>query len=291
MKIKEHVPSFYPILRKMSKCSIIELDYTISHSKADWNFLLGYKGGTKLKKDRTLSTRELDYIVSELQQAQRETSSTIALQPARSIKLPRVKTSIKMGLIGILLGIILSLAAWLTWHTYSERANSLQSDSVVESIQKLATLATAQEHVKTILSQQDNKLFGKTISINLPGTKRTLFLVVPGVVTAGVDLKDLKPKAISLDNKTKTISITLPHATIVQDPSLDLKNIKAYSSEGIFRSQVNWTEGFQLADTAKQQIKQEAIDSGLLTTAEDNARLALQDFFSNLGYKVKVTFK
>ncbi|PGY03455.1 hypothetical protein COE25_29765 [Bacillus sp. AFS031507] len=116
-------------------------------------------------------------------------------------------------------------------------------------------------------------------------------MVVPGEVTAGVDLKNLTKKSITLDTNTKAIHITLPHATIVQAPSIDLKDIQTFSSEGMFRSDVNWEEGFQLEDLAKQNIKKDAIQSGLLKTAEDNARLALQDFFKNLGYTVTVTFK
>jgi hypothetical protein len=111
-------------------------------------------------------------------------------------------------------------------------------------------------------------------------------------VTAGVDLENLTKKDINLDTDKKTIHITLPHATIVQAPSIDLKKIEQYSSEGIFRSSVtNWDDGSQLADVAKQKIKKEAIQFGLLKTAEENARLALQEFYKNINYTVTVTFK
>ncbi|MBB6444542.1 DUF4230 domain-containing protein [Bacillus benzoevorans] len=104
-------------------------------------------------------------------------------------------------------------------------------------------------------------------------------MVVPGEVIAGVDLKSLTKKDITLDTKMKAIHITLPHATIVQAPSIDSKDIQAISSEGIFSSDINWHEGFQLEDIAKQKIEKEAIQSGLLKIAENNARLALKEFF------------
>ncbi|MBM7652448.1 hypothetical protein JOC76_001906 [Neobacillus cucumis] len=88
-----------------------------------------------------------------------------------------------------------------------------------------AVTATAQAHITTIVSKEDNKLFGKSISFDFPGSKRALFLVVTGEVTAGVDLKNLTKKDITLDTNTKAILITLPHATIVQAPSIYLKNI------------------------------------------------------------------
>ncbi|WP_040203465.1 DUF4230 domain-containing protein [Neobacillus jeddahensis] len=243
-----------------------------------------------MEKEKTMSKSELEDVIRQLQQAQKQTASTIALQPARSWKLPRL-FSIKPWFIGIIMGIVLTLAAWFTWHSYFQKAETMKSATAVESIQKLATLTTAQAHMKTIISKEDNKLFGKTISFNFPGSKRTLFLVVPGDVTAGVDVKDVKQKDVSVDADEKIISITLPHATIGQDPSLDFDNIQTFSTEGLFRSDADWDEGFELADLAKQNIKDEAIDSGLLKTAEENAALALKDFFKNLGYTVNVTFK
>lgn len=243
-----------------------------------------------MAKSEKLSKQELDYIVHQINQAQKETASTVAPH-AHSIKLPRRLSSIKTWLKGIFIGMLIALVAFFTWHLYMQKTAAYTSGSVVASVQKLSTLATAQAHVKTIISKEDNKLFGKTISFNLPGTQRTIFLVVPAEVTAGVDLKDVTKKDLALNPKTKTISITLPHATIVQDPSIDLKNIQTFSNDGILRGNISLNEGYQLADLAKQKVKQDALQSGLLKTAEDNATIALQDFFKNLGYTVTVNFK
>jgi hypothetical protein len=244
-----------------------------------------------MDNNKKLSKRELDYIVNQLQQTQEETASTIALQPLRSNKLSKRTASVKSWILGIVILFIVCLIGVFVGKDYFQKEETLKSAAVVESIHKLSTLATAQAQIKTILSKEDNKLFGKSISFDFPGSKRTLFLVVPGVVTAGVDLKNLTEKNVDMDSKTKTIMITLPHATIIQDPSLDLKGIQTFSSEGVFRSDANWDEGFQMADLAKQRIKKEAVDSGLLKIAEDNARLALQNFFGNLDYDVEVNFK
>lgn len=245
----------------------------------------------RMREEGKISKSDLDYIINQLKQTEKETASTLAVQPARPIHLFQKFQLVKSWLWGIVIGVIVSLVILFAWYVYLQKEETLKSASVIESIQKLATLATVQEHTKTIFSEEDNKLFGKSISFDFPGSKRTLFMVVPGEVTAGVDLKNLTKKDITLDTNTKAIHITLPHATIVQAPSIDSKDIQTFSSEGIFRSDVNWEKGFQLEDAAKQKIKEEAIQSGLLKTAEDNARLALQDFFKNLNYTVTVTFK
>lgn len=249
-------------------------------------------GENRMSEEDKLSKSDLDYIINQLKQTQKETASTLAIQPARPIHLFQKLKLVKSWFWGIVIGVIVSLVILFAGYVYLQKEATLKSASVIESVQKLATLATAQAHSKTIVSKEDNKLFGKSIPLDVPGSKRTLFMVVPGEVTAGVDLKNLTKKDITLDTNTKAIHVTLPHATIVQAPSIDLKKIQQFSSEGIFRSSVtNWDDGSQLATLAKQKMKEEAIQSGLLKTAEDNARLALEDFFKNLNYTVTVTFK
>lgn len=245
-----------------------------------------------MREEEKISKSDLDYIINQLKQTQKETAATLAVQPARPIHRHQKSQLVKSWFWPIVIGVIVSLVILFAGNVYLQKEETLKSESVVESIQKLATLATAQAHTKTIISKEDNKLFGKSISYDLPGSKRTLFMVVPGDVTAGVDLKNLTKKDITLDTNTKEIHITLPHATIVQEPSIDLKDIQIFSDEGIFRSSnVNWDDGSEQVDLAKQKIKKEAIQFGLLKTAEDNARLALQEFFKNLNYTVTVTFK
>ncbi|MBO0959667.1 DUF4230 domain-containing protein [Neobacillus sp. MM2021_6] len=243
-----------------------------------------------MNEEDKLSKSDLDYIMNQLKQSQKETASTLAVQPARPIHLFqkfRLAKSWTLGIvIGVIVGLVISFAG-----DFLHKGETIKSATVVESVQKLATLATVQAHIETIVSKEDSKLFGKNISFYFPGTKRTFFLVASGEVTAGVDLKNLTKKDIILDTNTKAIHITLPHATIVQEPSIDSKNIQIFSNEGLFRSEPNGKEGFEQEDLAKQKIKKKAKESGLLKTAEDNARTALQDFYKIQDYTVTVTFK
>jgi hypothetical protein len=249
-------------------------------------------GEKRMREEDKLSKSDLDYIINQLKQTQKETASNLAVEPARSAHQFQKSKSGKSWIWGIVIGVIVSLVILFAGYNYLQKEETLKSATVVERIQKLATLATVQEHTKTIVSKEDKKLFGKNISFDFPGTKKTLFMVVPGEMTAGVDLKNLTKKDITLDTKTKEIHITLPHATFVQEPSIDTKGIQTFSSEGLFRSNVvNSDDWSQLEVFAKQKLKDEAIQSGLLKTAEDNALLALQDIFKNLNYTVTVTFK
>ncbi|WEG14770.1 DUF4230 domain-containing protein [Pullulanibacillus sp. KACC 23026] len=242
-------------------------------------------------RERKLSKRDLKYIAQQLQSSQSETATTLAIQPKRMVNPFRWMALAKTWFIALSVCVILAIILFFVWHIQASKQATLKSGTAVLSIQKLATLATAQEQVKTILSKEDNKLFGKNISFNLPGTKRTVFLVVPATVTAGVDLQHVSKNDVAIDEKNKSIQITLPHATILEDPAVDFKNVQTYSSEGIFRNDVKADEEVQLEDLASQKIKKEAIQSGILTIAETNAQTTLQDFFKNLGYQVKINYK
>lgn len=70
-----------------------------------------------------------------------------------------------------------------------------------------------------------------------------------------------------------------------------MDNIKTISDEGLFRGEVKWDEGFDLAAEAQGAIKAEVLKIGLFKSAEKSAEKFLEGFFGNLGYTVKLTFK
>jgi hypothetical protein len=92
-------------------------------------------------------------------------------------------------------------------------------------------------------------------------------------------------------DKEKRMEIILPHAAFIQDPAIQMDQVKTFSDEGLFRSETKWDEGFNLAAEAQDEILAESKAMGLLKTAEKNAGKVLIAFFGNLGYKVKISFK
>ena len=114
---------------------------------------------------------------------------------------------------------------------------------------------------------------------------------MPATVIAGVDLKQVSPRDIKINDKEKELEIVLPPADFIQEPSIQMDKIITYSDEGLLRQEPKWDEGFDLGAQAQKQIKKEAKETGLLQTAEKNAEKVLKEFFKNLGYSVKVSFK
>lgn len=237
---------------------------------------------------------ELENVLKELKAGKEQTAATATLKQER--KMPHVFGALfklifkflggRIILIVLLLGAILSSGLWI----FSGNMQKKESVTFVEQVQELATLATAEAYVKTVIKQEDNKLFGKDIKVNLPGTKREVLLIVPATVIAGVDLKQVTSKDIKVNEKEKRLKINLPPAQLIQDPAIQMNKVSTFSDAGLLRDDVKWDEGLDLTAEAQEKIKKEAIDMGLLQTAEDNAEKVLKEFFGNLGYTVEVSF-
>lgn len=245
------------------------------------------------EKDEKIALLERQLI--ELREAQQQSAATIAVDHnSRSLSPPKgiFQIFLKAGVLKIILAmVILVFLAVITLggiRLFMENTSKQESVVFVEHVRELATLATAEAHTKVVLHEEDNKTFW---NINLPGTNRELLIVVPATVIAGVDLKGITSDDIVINDETKEIDIILPHAELIQDPSVQLDKIQAIDKSGLFRGDVKWDEGFDLAAKAKEQTRQEAISIGLLDTAEKNAEKALKEFFKNIGYTVNVTFK
>lgn len=247
-------------------------------------------------KEKDEKIAHLERLLKELKEAQQQSAATVAADyNSRSLttKKRRFKYFLKASGLKII-SVFLAFLVIATGGIWLFSVNPFKQESVtfVEEVKELSTLATAEAHMKTVLQEKDNKILGKDIpfDLDLPGTKREILLIVPATVIAGVDLKGITSKDLIINEETKEIDITLPHAELVQEPSVQMDEIQTFVNGGLFRDDVKWDEGFDLADKAQEQISQEAISEGLLTTAEKNAEKVLKEFFKNIGYKINVTF-
>ena len=245
------------------------------------------------KKDEALT--QIERVLKELKKGEEESAATVGVGQNRGntnisgalIKLVFKLWGFRIFLTVLLLAVIVSGVTWLFFGSTFKKESTI----AVEQVREIAKLATAEALVTVTIEEEDNKLFGKNISVNLPGTKRELLLVVPATVIAGVDLKGITSDDIKVNEDKKELEIVLPRATLIQEPAILMDHVKTISDEGLFRGEVKWDEGFDLAAEAQGDIKDEAIKIGLLESAEKSAEKVLEGFFGNLGYTVKLTFK
>lgn len=244
-------------------------------------------------KEKDEKIAQLERQLSEVTAAQQQIAATIAADyNSRSLSAPKEKFKLSLKASGLIFLIILGflVIAVVGFKLYQGNSSKQESVTYVERVQAIAKLATAEAHMKVVLQEDDNKILGKDISIDLPGTNRQLLLVVPATVIAGVDLKGITSKDMVINEETKEIDIALPHAELIQEPSVQLKKIQKLDDSGLLSGGVTTDEWDKLEAKAQEQIRQDAISEGLLETAEKNAEKVLKEFFKNIGYKVNVTF-
>ena len=245
-----------------------------------------------------VTRKEKKAIKQELNKGEEEQASAAVELNNREIRFPtfglnKRKRRWSKKIILILLVVIILLVAGLVgiWKVAFPKEPVIRTSAYLEQMKDLSTLATSQAYIKVILEKEDNELFGKEISTNIPGTKRKILLVVPGTVTAGVDLSHINSNQIEINEEGKTIDLTIPKAAFLQDPSVDFDQVETYSISGIFRSDVKWEEAYELMDEAKETIEQEAIEQGILEKAEENAEKTIKEFYEQLGYSVNLNYE
>lgn len=241
---------------------------------------------------------EIERLLKELKAQQEETAVTVEMDGQRQSSKWRVGKIIfslwKRPFILIALFIILLVAALPIATMYVLKSGSTfteQKGVFLERVQQLNELATAEAYTKVIVERQDNTLFGQSIGLDLPGTKRQLLVVIPGSVKAGVELSEIMDEDVVIDEEKKTVKLALPPAKFLGGPEIYFDQVEVYSYEGLFREKANIEEAYELAEDAKKQIMIETTEQGVLQMAEENAEKTLREMFSFAGYDVTIDFK
>lgn len=241
------------------------------------------------QEENKQTIEELKKIVEELKKTQSEMSASVTVPNSNYSLLRRPLRQLKKQ--AIILGIILLLVLFIKSTILKEGTVVNTASSFAEQIQELSSLATSKAYMKAAVEQEDNELFGKKIDKNLPGTKRKVLVIIPGEVLAGVDLSNVTKNDIKINKEKRTIQLSLPKAEILQQPTLYFDEVQIFSSEGLFRGEASIEEGYAIAELAQDQIVNEAIAQGVLTSAEEQATTLIKKFINQLNYDVTIEFK
>ena len=195
------------------------------------------------------------------------------------------------GLLGILLGIVLTIAAiggavWLStgvglWHLLGlfrsgQTSINVSQPTVVRQIQQLQRLETVTYTMDKIISgERDNPYLPKFLA----GDR--LLLVVHGQVIAGVDLAKVQPADVVVHGQS--IVFHVPQAEIFST-LIDNSRTRVYSRDtGLFTSPDPNLESEVRAE-AERQLQQAALQDGILKTADQNARSTLASMLKGFGF-------
>jgi hypothetical protein len=144
----------------------------------------------------------------------------------------------------------------------------------IRSLQRLETVVYAMD--KIVAGGYENRFLPHMLA----GDR--LLLVVYGDVTAGVDLGRLEPSDVKVDGRA--VTLTLPAAEIFST-RLDNGKTRVYSRETGLFSSVDPNLESQVRQEAEKQVRQAALDGGILSTAAANAATTLRSFLKGLGFE------
>ncbi|MTD30897.1 DUF4230 domain-containing protein [Planomicrobium sp. YIM 101495] len=192
--------------------------------------------------------------------------------------------------IAVLLLLLVALPLGTFWMLQGSTATESKG-AFLERLQDMNQLVTAEAYSKVIIEREDNSLFGKEIGLDLPGTRRQLLVVIPGVVRAGVDFSELTEDDIDIDEEAQTATLTLPRADFVGGPEIFMDQVEVYSYEGLFRQGADISEAYELAEEAQTLMLEETTGQGVLDLAETNASRSVEEMFQLVNYDVTVEFE
>ena len=183
--------------------------------------------------------------------------------------------------LGFAAGLAVAALVVLLVRQFDPFARGLQIDtsrpSVVQRIQELHRLETVVFAIDKIVSGgYENKYLPRFLA----GDR--LLLIVYGDVTAGVDLGRLDPGNVKIDGRS--VQLTLPSAELFST-RIDNERTRVYSREtGLFSSVDPQLES-EVRKEAERQIRQAALDAGVLKTATAHATTTLKAFLHSLGFE------
>lgn len=143
----------------------------------------------------------------------------------------------------------------------------------VRSLQRLETVVYAMD--KIVSGGYDNRFLPRMLA----GDR--LLLVVYGDVTAGIDLGGVDASAVRVDGRS--VTLTLPAAQIFST-RIDNTKTRVYSRETGLFSRVDPDLESQVRKEAESQVRQAALDGGILPAATTNASTTLTSFLKGFGF-------
>jgi|SRR5579872_1689914 len=144
----------------------------------------------------------------------------------------------------------------------------------IRTLQRLETVVYAMD--KIVAGGYENRFLPHMLA----GDR--LLLVVYGDVTAGVDLGRIETSALQIDGHS--VRLTLPPAEVFST-RIDNARTRVYSREtGVF-SRVDPELETEVRQEAEKQVRQAALDGGILPAAAGNAATTLTSFLKGLGFE------
>lgn len=162
--------------------------------------------------------------------------------------------------------------------------NEKNSTFIIEKVSKICELSTTTYRYSNIISFKENKKFQ---DIKIPFTQKSFLIKYEGMIKAGIDIKKIK----IIKNNKQSISIRLNKSKITQH-FIDEKKIYVYDEKTSLFNKLMIKDVLNEISNEKEQVEKNLIEEGFLEEANKNAKIFLESFLKDLGYKnIEINFE
>lgn len=135
-----------------------------------------------------------------------------------------------------------------------------------ENVRGIGELATV-EYCYTNVGTLDAAKKWFTSDVDIPLTKKTIVISMDGVLKVGIDVEKI---SFVCDEKTGTITVTLPQATLLSN-ELDEGSICVYNEEGGIFNRVTMIDSSLIRSKIKEKAEEKAAAAGVYEQARKNS--------------------
>lgn len=152
-----------------------------------------------------------------------------------------------------------------------EEAVVFDADAILEEIQEIGELATMEYRFTNVGTLDAVDTF-RHVGWTVPFSRKTAVVTMDGVTKVGIDVSEV---SITVDEDSKTIFVQIPEARILSTELFE-DSLVAYIEEESLFSNITLEDSSSLRDEIKTKAEQNALESGLLTQAHDQAGVIIR---------------
>jgi hypothetical protein len=173
---------------------------------------------------------------------------------------------------------------------FVEIEKQITAEVIQDGLKDMGVLITEEYYFTEVVSFSSVKNLFKT-EIALPFTESSYLASYDGVVTAGIDFTQIE---IAKDDSLGLITVTLPKAG-VQNVDIDPESFILYSEKEGLGNPFSINDFNMSLIDLENKAESKAIERGLLTRADENAKSVISNFIGSITdaskYKVEFMYK
>lgn len=173
---------------------------------------------------------------------------------------------------------------------YVEKEKLVEIEKVITSqilqdgLRDMGVLITEEYYFTEVISASSIK---QIFSFDMPWTESSYLATYDGVITAGIDLTAVK---VAKDDEALLITVTVPKASI-RNVDIDPNSFKLYSEKNGIGNPLSVNDFNRSLIELENTAKERALEKGLLTSADENARTVIKNFIRSLVDTTQYTVK